>query len=48
MGRRQFAAERGLDKLDGKRTVESFIELTRDAYGGSVIRNLEGAYKERR
>ena len=45
MGRRQFAAERGLEKLDGKRTVESFIELTKDAYGGGVIRRLKEAYK---
>ena len=45
MGRRQFAAERGLEKLDGRRTVESFIELTRNAYGGDVIRRLEESYK---
>ena len=48
MGRRQFAAEHGLEALDGKRTVESFIELTRNAYGGDVIRRLEQAYAERR
>jgi len=44
MGRRQFAAERGLEALDGIRTVESFIELTRNAYGGDVIRRLADAY----
>ena len=47
MGRRQFAAERGLEALDGKRTVESFIELTRNAYGGDVIRRLEEAYEQK-
>ena len=45
MGRRQFAREHGLEALTGKRTVESFINLTRDAYGGDVIRKLEAAYK---
>ena len=48
MGRRQFAAEHGLEALDGKRTVASFIELTKNAYGGQVIRRLEEAYKEKR
>ena len=49
MGRREFAAAHGLDKLEGKRTVESFIALTRNAYGGDVIRRLEEEYlKERR
>ena len=47
MGRRQFAAERGLDKLDGKRTVAEFIDLTRNAYGGDVIRRLEEAYQQK-
>ena len=47
MGRRQFAAERGLDKLDGKRTVEDFIAFTRNAYGGDVIRRLEEAYQKK-
>ena len=44
MGRRAFAAEHGLAKLDGKRTVEDFIKLTRNAYGGQVIEKLEKAY----
>ena len=48
LGRRQFAADHGLASLEGKRTVADFIALTRDAYGGSVIRHLEEAYKERR
>lgn len=46
MGRRQFAAEHGLEALDGKRTVESFIELTKNAYGGQVIRRLAEAYAQ--
>ena len=48
MGRRNFAAERGLESLEGCRTVQSFIELTKDAYGGDVIRHLAEAYAEKR
>lgn len=32
--------------LEGESTVEEFIELTRNAYGGEVIRALEEAYGE--
>lgn len=44
MGRRQFARDHGLEKLDNKRTVESFIKLTQHSYGGEVIRKLWAAY----
>ena len=44
MGRRAFAKDHGLDALDGSRTVESFIDLTKNAYGGDVIRRLANAY----
>jgi hypothetical protein len=45
MGRKAFAENHGLS-LDGETTVEEFIELTKDAYGGSVIRNLAVKYEE--
>ena len=46
MGRREFARDHGIDVDAETRTVEEFIELTRNAYGGDVIRKLEAAYKE--
>lgn len=45
MGRNQFAEEHAIDINTTKLTVKDFIELTRYAYGGSVICNLEKAYK---
>ena len=45
MGRAQFARDHGIDVDAETRTVEEFIELTRNAYGGEVIRHLEAAYK---
>ena len=43
MGRNAFVKDRGLT-LDGETTVTAFIELTKNAYGGSTIRALEKAY----
>ena len=43
MGRKAFVADHGLS-LDGETTVEGFIELTKDAYGGSTIRALAERY----
>jgi len=48
MGRREFARERGINVETETRTVEEFIELTRNAYGGEVIRHLEARYAENR
>ena len=45
MGRQQFAKDRGID-LDGKMSIKEFIELTKDAYGGEIIKELEKAYKK--
>jgi hypothetical protein len=45
MGRAQFVRDHGIDVDSETRTVEEFIELTRNAYGGEVIRHLEAAYK---
>ena len=44
MGRKAFAAEHGID-MSATSTVEAFIELTKNAYGGSVIRQLAERYK---
>ena len=42
-GRDAFAKDHGID-MEGSSTVEYFIELTQNAYGGSTIRKLEEAY----
>ena len=41
-GRRAFVSDHGID-MDGKTTPEDFIRLTKNAYGGSVIKKL-GVY----
>jgi len=38
-GRDSFAEQNGID-LDGVMTVEQFIELTKNAYGGDIIKKL--------
>ena len=43
MGRESFMSDRGLS-LDGKATVREFVELTKDAYGGDIIKKLPKAY----
>ena len=43
MGRESFIAGKGLS-LDGKTTVREFVELTKNAYGGDIIRQLPQAY----
>ena len=40
MGRRQFAKDHGVD-LDGEMTVDDFIALTKNAFGGDIIKRLE-------
>lgn len=47
MGRNAFAKDHGIDVEHGTMTVERFIKLTRNAYGGDVIRALERAYTRR-
>ena len=42
-GRTAFVKDHDLS-LDGETTVAAFIELTKNAYNGSVIRNLEQTY----
>lgn len=40
MGRQQFAKDHGVD-LEGEMTVEEFIELTKNSFGGDIIKKLE-------
>lgn len=44
-GRDTFAKDHNLDKDNGTMTVREFINLTRNAYSGNIIRQLEEAYK---
>lgn len=43
MGRSKFVSDKGLS-LDGKTTVKDFVDLTKNAYGGSIIAKLPKAY----
>ena len=45
MGRNAFVSEKGLS-LDGETTVEQFVALTRNAYGGDTIKKLPAEYGE--
>ena len=47
MGRRQFALEHDIRVDEDKMTPEAFMDLTKDAYGGAVIRQLTAAWKEK-
>ena len=38
MGRRQFARDHGIDVDSDTMTLREFLAMTKDAYGGSVIR----------
>ena len=46
MGRRSFARDHGIDVENGTMTLEEFFRLTRDAYGGEIIRKAEERMKE--
>ena len=43
MGRKTFVANRGLS-LDGKTSIREFVELTKDSYGGEIIKRLPMIY----
>ena len=43
MGRNEFVASKGID-LNGESTIEEFIAMCRNSYGGSTIRKLPEAY----
>ena len=45
MGRQEFARANNVD-MDGSMTPEQFIKLTKNAYGGNVIRMLCKYYEE--
>ena len=40
MGRKQFARDHGVDLKHGVMTLTEFLELTKNAYGGDVIRKV--------
>ena len=40
MGRKQFARDHGVDLEHGMMTLAEFLKLTKDAYGGDVIRKV--------
>ena len=44
-GRQEFAAARDIDVDTAEYTVQEFIDLTRDAWGGEVIQELEERLK---
>ena len=46
MGRKAFADSHGIDIDNDFMTVAEFIEVTKDSYGGEVIRQLEESYEE--
>ena len=47
MGRKQFARDHNIDIDHDKMTVEEFIEITKNAYGGEVIKRLREAYDQK-
>ena len=46
MGRKQFARDHGVDLDHGMMTLTEFLELTKDAYGGDVIRKVISKMQE--
>ena len=40
MGRKTFAKDHGIDVENDQMTVEEFVDLTKDSFGGSVIKQL--------
>ena len=47
MGRNAFVKDGGYDLENDEFTVQEFIDITKDAFGGDIIRQLECALKER-
>ena len=46
MGRKRFARDHGVDLEHGMMTLTEFLELTKDAYGGDVIRKVISKMRE--
>ena len=44
MGRREFCKERGITEKDSF-TIKEFCEITKDSYGGNIIKQLENSLK---
>lgn len=40
MGRRTFAKEKGIDIDNGSMSIKDFLELTKDSYGGCIIKMI--------
>lgn len=47
MGRKAFARDHGIDIERDEMTVEEFIKLTENAYGGETIKKLREAYDQK-
>ena len=47
MGRRSFAKNKGIDLENDMFTVQEFIDLTRNNFGGEIIEQLEKTIKKR-
>lgn len=47
MGRKQFARDHNIDLEHDKMTIKEFIEITKNAYGGEVIKRLREAYDQK-
>ena len=47
MGREQFVKNKGLD-LKAEYTVDEFIDICKDAYGGDIIKQLKDKWKVRK
>jgi hypothetical protein len=45
MGRKAFVENNGID-MDGNMSVEEFIALTENSYGGNVIKSLKDYYEK--
>lgn len=44
MGREQFCRENNIDVEKDSFTVEEFVKLTANSYGGEIIRQLKESY----
>ena len=47
MGRKTFAQDHGIDVENGAMTLEEFLELTENSYGGDVIRHVQERLEEK-
>ena len=47
MGRKDFASRNGIDLENDSYTVEEFIKITENAYGGDVIKQLKERINDR-